>query len=73
MVCMKKLFSLSKMVWAFMLSLFVMTSSAFAGEADLVVPNIAQDPKSYQLLIIGIVISVLGLIFGLIEYLKVND
>ena len=73
MVCMKKLFGLSKMVWAFLLSLFVMTGTAFAGEADLVVPNIAQDPKSYQLLIIGIVISVLGLIFGLIEYLKVKS
>ena len=70
---MKKLFGLSKMVWAFLLSLFVMTGTAFAGEADLVVPNIAQDPKSYQLLIIGIVISVLGLIFGLIEYLKVKS
>ena len=46
---------------------------AFAGEASLVVPNIKTgNPLCYNLLIIGLVVSVLGVIFGLIEFLKVK-
>ena len=40
------------------------SNAAFAGEADLVVPN---------LVLVGIGISVLGLVFGLIEFLKVKN
>ena len=47
-------------------------SSAFAGEADLVVPNIASDPTSYNYLLIGLVISVIGVIFGFVEFLKIK-
>src|SRR5574344_3069460 len=59
-----------------MLSVFAMflaANSAFAGEADLVVPNLASDPHSFNLLLVGIGISVLGLIFGLVEFIKVKN
>lgn len=48
-------------------------NSAFAGEADLVVPNLASDPHSYNLLLWGIGISFLGLVFGLVEFIKVKN
>jgi K(+)-stimulated pyrophosphate-energized sodium pump len=58
------------------LGLMLMTllvSPAFAGEADLVVPNIQQiSSTDYNLLLIGLGVSILGVIFGLIEYLKVK-
>ena len=48
-------------------------SPAFASEADLVVPSIQSISKdSYTLLLIGLGISVAGLIFGLIEFLKIK-
>ena len=58
------------------LSMFAMlmsTASAFAGEADLVVPNLQANTHSYHLLLVGIGISVLGLVFGLIEFIKVKN
>lgn len=66
----------SGLLKAGMLGAFAMlltSSSAFAGEADLVVPNLASDPNSFNLLILGIVISALGLVFGLIEFIKVKN
>ncbi len=46
---------------------------AFAGEADLVVPSIKDASlDSYNLLLIGLVISVVGLVFGFIEFLKIK-
>ena len=54
-------------------SLFAMilTAPAYAGEASLVVPNIkAENPFSYNLLMIGLIVSVIGVIFGVIEFLK---
>ena len=54
-------------------SMLLAANSAFAGEADLVVPNLASDPNSFNLLLVGIAISVLGLIFGLIEFIKVKN
>lgn len=48
-------------------------SPAFASEADLVVPSIKSlSPSSYTLLLIGLGISVIGLIFGLVEFLKIK-
>ena len=48
-------------------------SPAFASEADLVVPSIQSISKdSYTLLLIGLGISVAGLVFGLIEFLKIK-
>ncbi len=48
-------------------------SPAFASEADLVVPSIHSiSPENYNLLLIGLGISVIGLIFGLVEFLKIK-
>lgn len=48
-------------------------SPAMASEADLVVPSIKTVcPYGYNLLLIGLGISVIGLIFGLIEFLKIK-
>lgn len=48
-------------------------SPAFASEADLVVPSIKSlSPSSYTLLLIGLGISVIGLVFGLVEFLKIK-
>nr|MCR5265726.1 sodium/proton-translocating pyrophosphatase [Cyanobacteria bacterium RUI128] len=69
---MKKHFSLSKI----MLSLFALLIGSiptFASEADLIVPNIkATSLDSYNLLIIGLIVSVIGVIFGFIEFLRVR-
>ncbi len=47
---------------------------SFAGEANLVVPNIQQaSPESFNLLVIGMIISVIGCIFGFIEFLRIKN
>lgn len=70
---MEKRFSTQKVIFAAFLSLLFAVSPVFASEADLVVPNIhSVSPFSYNLLLIGIVVSVLGLIFGFIEFLKIR-
>ena len=44
-----------------------------ASEADLVVPNIKSTSiDSYNLLLIGLAVSVVGVIFGFVEFLKVK-
>lgn len=55
-------------------SLFaLMCAPAFAGEASLVVPNIKDiSLDSYNLLLIGLAVSIVGVIFGLIEFFKVK-
>lgn len=46
---------------------------AYASEADLVVPNIkTASLTGYNLLLIGIVISFIGLIFGFIEFIRIK-
>ena len=54
-------------------AMFLAANCAFAGEADLVVPNLAADSHSFNLLLVGIGISVLGLVFGLIEFIKKSE
>jgi len=78
---MEKRFSMQKTFLALVAMLFAV-SPAFAGEASLVVPNIQADPatyslfgmvvSSYQILLAGIVVSVIGVIFGFVEFLKVK-
>ena len=69
---MKKLFSLSKIMLS-LSALLLGSIPTFASEADLVVPNIkATSLDSYNLLIIGLIVSVIGVIFGFIEFLKVK-
>ena len=59
-------------LFATLAMIFMGCNSAFAGEADLVVPNIASSPESYNFLLIGLVISVIGVVFGFIEFLKIK-
>lgn len=62
-----------KTLLASLAALFLGVAPAFAGEADLVVPSIKTiSPHSYNLLLIGMVISVIGLIFGFIEFLRIK-
>lgn len=62
-----------KTMFAVLFALFCAVSPVFASEADLVVPNIqTSSPFSFNLLLIGLVVSILGLIFGFIEFLKVK-
>ncbi len=70
---MKKVSTLQKTLMASLLSLFFVSAPAFASEADLVVPEIAKHyPLGHTLLLIGIAVSVLGLIFGLIAFAQVK-
>jgi K(+)-stimulated pyrophosphate-energized sodium pump len=47
--------------------------SVFAGEADLIVPDIRQaSPGNYTLLLVGLFISVIGVIFGFLEFSKIQ-
>lgn len=69
---MKKNSSLPKI----MLSIFALLMASLptlASEADLVVPNIKSTSiGSYNLLLIGLAVSVVGVIFGFVEFLKVK-
>ena len=68
----KKLFS-SKTMAALFAALFCAVSPAFASEADLVVPSIKDaNPDFFNYLLIGIAISVIGLVFGFIEFLRIK-
>lgn len=57
-----------------LLTLFCVASPAFASEASLNVPNIQSiDPHSFNLLLIGMGVSVIGLVFGFVEFLKIKS
>ena len=69
----KKLFSLKALTAFFAALCLGLTSSAMASEADLIVPSIKEaSPQSFNLLLIGIGISIIGLIFGFIEFLRIK-
>ena len=62
-----------KALLIFLATMFFGIVPVFAGEADLVVPNIQQiSPDSFNLLLVGMVISLIGCIFGFIEFLKIK-
>ena len=68
----KKLTS-PKALMALLAILLMGVSPVLASEADLVVPSIKNaSPESFNLLLIGIAISVVGLIFGFIEFLRIK-
>ena len=54
------------------MSLLMVTLPSFASEASLVVPDIHAHAQSFNLLIIGLAVSVVGVIFGFVEFLKVK-
>ena len=56
-----------------MLAVFLTQCASFAGEADLIVPNFSKSPQNHLILVIGLVVSVLGLIFGAMEFFKVKN
>lgn len=69
---MGKLF-LPKALLGVVTGLLLASTPTFASEADLIVPSIKLlSPFSYNLLLVGMVISVIGFLFGLIEFLKVK-
>ena len=62
-----------KTLMATLLSMLMVSAPAIAGEADLVVPEIAKNyPLGYTLLLIGVAVSFLGLIFGIIAFAQVK-
>ncbi|MGN0019049.1 MAG: sodium-translocating pyrophosphatase [Candidatus Gastranaerophilaceae bacterium] len=62
-----------KTLLASVLSMLMLSAPAIASEADLVVPKIAEHyPLGHSLLLIGIAVSVLGLIFGLLAFAQVK-
>ena len=68
----KKLTS-PKALMALLATLLMGVSPVLASEADLVVPSIKDaSPVSFNLLLIGIAISVVGLIFGFIEFFRIK-
>ena len=68
----KKLTS-PKALMALLAMLLMGVSPVLASEADLVVPSIKNaSPDSFNLLLIGIAISVIGLVFGFIEFLRIK-
>ena len=66
-------FSRIKNIMISLCAFLISAVPVLASEADLVVPNIkALSLDSYNLLLIGILVSAAGVIFGLIEFLKVK-
>ncbi len=56
--------------FAVLIMLFLTAVPSFAGEANLVVPKISGD--NFNLLVTGLVVSVLGIIWGLIAYCQIK-
>ncbi len=68
-----KMFSLKTLSALFAALFLGLSSSAFASEADLIVPSIKDvNGDFFNYLLIGIAISVIGLIFGFIEFLRIK-
>src|SRR5574344_1820622 len=62
-----------KGILASLTAFFLAVSPACASEASLVVPNIkASSVSSFNILLVGIAVSVIGLIFGFIEFVKIK-
>lgn len=62
-----------KAMLALFAAMLMGVSPVLASEADLVVPSIKDASlSSYHLLLIGIAVSVIGLIFGFIEFLRIK-
>ncbi len=54
------------------LVLLLCNSLVFASEANLVVPDFKAHSFSYKLLLLGIVVALLGAVFGLVEFIKIK-
>ena len=61
-----KILTAAKTTFMAVLSLLFVSAPALASEADLVVPNISEvHPEYFNYLVAGIIVSVLGLLWGL--------
>ena len=65
---------MKKMFYSFalLLGLLGLNLSALASEASLVVPDISKSPFNFNLLLVGMAIALLGVVFGLVEFLKIK-
>ena len=54
------------------LALALLNIPVFASEANLIVPDIKADTFHYNLLLVGILVAVLGAVFGLVEFAKIK-
>ena len=61
-----------KKLFGCLVALFSMAHGTFASEANLIVPDFKGDLFSYNLLKIGILIAVIGAVFGLIEFFRIK-
>ncbi len=68
----KRVFSMKTALMS-ILTVMLFAGTGYASEANLVVPDLSADEFQYNLLLVGIGISVLGLLFGLFEYFKVRS
>ncbi len=66
----KKMTNSVKYLFSALTAIFLTAVPAFAGEANLIVPKIEGD--NFNLLIAGIVVSVLGLVWGLAAYTQIK-
>ena len=66
---MKKYFSL---ICCMIMTFILATAPTLASEANLIVPNFKENPMQYNLLCVGILVSVIGAIFGLVEFVKIK-
>ncbi len=73
MTYLDKFFKSMKSMWLMLFTLSFIAAPAFAGEADLVVPDIAgANPLYHTLLLCGIGVSVLGLLWGVKAFFDVK-
>ncbi len=68
----KKVFGIKGLFLTLML-VFAFAGMSFAGEADLVVPDLQDNPTSYTILLWGLGIAAAGLLFGFYEFWKVKS
>ena len=62
-----------KNIFQFVLAMFLTQAlPTLASEANLIVPDIKGDAFSYNLLLVGIGVALIGSIFGLIEFIKIK-
>ncbi len=61
-----------KVLFLSLMLIFAFSSISFAGEADLVVPDLKDNASSYTILLWGLGIAVAGLLFGFYEFCKVK-
>ena len=69
---MNKFLKIFASISAIFSTLLIQTNQVFASEADLIVPDFKSNPMSWKLLLIGLAISVLGLILGAKDYFNVK-